>query len=138
MELTLILIYGAIAGLTAGTLNSIVAPFFLMRREVVPPWRTQSIVVQLASFGVHGFAGVALAFLFWLSWGLTAIVGVTWWERGLTFALLAWAALGLPLLANQVLYARMTWSLVAKSAWDWLSTCLLVGMACAWCWGNGR
>jgi len=138
MELTLILIHGAIAGLVAGTLNGIVAPLFLMRVGAMPPWRKPRTAVQFASVAVHLLAGLALALLFWLSWGLTAIISVAWWQRGLSFALLTWAALSGPLLTNQALHARVGWPLIAKSAWDWFSTCLLVGMACAWSWNDGR
>jgi hypothetical protein len=137
MELIQILIHGAIAGLIAGTLNAIVAPLFILRAQVSPSWRAQSVVLQLTSIGLHLLAGLALALLFWLSWGLIAIVSVAWWQRGLSFALLTWIALSWPLLANQVLQTRVTWPLVAKTAWDALCTCLLVGMACAWIWRNG-
>ena len=137
MELTFILIAGAVAGLAAGTLNGILTPVFL-GSSASPEWRRQRLVTHLASLAVHLLAGIALGFLFWLSWGLTAIVSVRWWQRGLSFAVLTWAAVVLPLITTQALHARITWQLIGKTAWDWLATCVLVGLTCAWVWGNGR
>ena len=136
MDLVNILFHGALAGVSAGVLAGFLAPIFIAPTDA--PWRDRKLAHDLAAVALHLIAGIALALLFWLSWGLTAIVGVPWWQRGGAFALLAWIALVIPLLTVQLLYARMGWRWFAKFAFDGLLTCALVGLACAWSWSGGR
>jgi len=136
MDLVAVLFYGALAGLSAGVLTEFIATYLV--NDKVAPWRERRLAHELAAVALHLLAGIALALLYWLSWGLTAIVGVEWWQRGMAFALLTWAALVLPLLATQLLYARVGWRWFVQFALDGLLTCAIVGLACAWTWSGGR
>jgi len=133
MEFGTVVVTGALAGMLAGALNGLIWGLFWRAS-----WRPQTLALHLATIGAHLLAAIALSSLFWLSWGLTAIVSVAWWTRGLSFALLCWAALCVPLLVSQLLSSRQSGTLILKSALEWLITCALVGLACAWTWTNGR
>ena len=50
--------------------------------------------------------------------GLTAIVGVPWWQRGSAFALILWCVCCLPLLAMQLLALKTHFSTAAAFAFD--------------------
>ena len=137
MELPVILFLSGVAGVFAGMLNNAAAPFFA-HADTRVAWRKQSWLVQLASIGTHLLWSLALGWLFWLSWGLTAIVSVAWWWRGLCFAAIAWVAACAPLLLDQALHARLSWRLLAQSAWNSFVVCFATSLACAWSWGGGR
>ena len=79
-------------------------------------------------------AGAILGFLFWLGWGLIAILRAPWPANGLLFGLLCWAGAALPALAGLGLRIRLPGRLLAVQALDWLVTCLAVGLACAYAW----
>lgn len=136
MDFIVVLFYGALAGLSAGALSGFFAPYFIAQSEAL--WRDRKLAHELAAIAVHLAAGIVLALLFWLSWGLAAIVGVPWWQRGGAFALLTWTALVLPILAIQALCMRVGWRWFVNFAFDGLLTCTLVGLACAWSWSGGR
>ncbi len=93
--------------------------------------------VQVAEAFLHMLFGVTLGFLFWLSWGLAAIVDVTWWVRGLAFGGLAAVAL-VPALLNTLLSGRMRGKLLAIFGSRWLTTCVVVGIGCAWSWEKSQ
>jgi hypothetical protein len=134
MELSLLLFFGGVAGLGAGTIALALAPLFAGSST----WRTRVALIEIVTICVHMAAGMGLALLFWLSWGLTAIVDVTWWQRGLAFAGLCWTVLCVPIGMQQLLQTHIDWRVVGKSALDALLTCTLVGLVCAWSWSNGR
>jgi ethanolamine transporter EutH len=79
-------------------------------------------------------AGAALGFLFWLGWGLIAVVGSPWYATGLLFGALCWAAIAAPVLATLLLHGRAQVRPVAAHAVEWLVTCLGVGLLCAFAW----
>lgn len=79
-------------------------------------------------------AGAALGFLFWLGWGLIAVVGSPWYATGLLFGVLCWAAIAAPVLATLLLHGRAQARPVAAHALEWLVTCLVVGLLCALAW----
>lgn len=138
MDLLLVLLHGALAGLSAGALAGFIAAYIVDGDLNNPLWRKRTLAHELTAVAAHLLTGVVLALLFWLSWGLTAIVGVAWWQRGLTFAALAFGALVLPLLAIQALYMRVNARWFAAFAVDGVLTCAMVGLACAWTWSAGR
>jgi uncharacterized membrane protein YedE/YeeE len=144
MELRAVVLAGALAGFTASALNSILwQPLWMAvsknsTHSESPHWRSPSVSLHLASVLLHLVAGSILGLLFWLSWGLTGIVSIPWWVRGLSFAGLTWIALCVPLLLSLVVSARISSALLAKSAMEWLTTCVLVGLACAWSWAEGK
>jgi len=79
-------------------------------------------------------AGAALGFLFWLGWGLIAVVGWPWYAIGLLFGGLCWAAIAAPVLATLLLHDRAQARPVAAHAVEWLVACLSVGLLCALAW----
>lgn len=87
---------------------------------------------------LHMLCGIALGALFWLSWGLAAVVDVAWWVRGLAFAGLCWLALSAPVIVELAIARRMALRDAALVAARWGTTCIVAGLACAWSWQNGR
>ena len=85
---------------------------------------------------LHLIAGVALGAMFWLSWGLAAIVDVTWYVRGLTFAGLTFFAASFPALASYMFATRdpkiSSIAVIAR----WATTCLAVSLSCSWNWSH--
>jgi hypothetical protein len=79
-------------------------------------------------------AGAALGFLFWLGWGLIAVVGWPWYAIGLLFGGLCWAAIAAPVLATLLLHGRAQARPVAAHAVEWLVACSSVGLLCALAW----
>ncbi len=135
MELAYHLFSGALAAVLAGLFNTVAAPALAtLRSGDRDQWRTQSLPSQFATLTVYLLVGIGLGLLFWLSWGLTAIVGVPWWLRGSAFALILWLMCCLPLLTMQLLALRLSWKTAAAFAIDWLVIFLSVGLACAWTW----
>jgi hypothetical protein len=144
MELRAILLAGVLASFVASALNSFLwVPLFQsLGQKAGPPamtlWRSFDIRIHLISLFAHVVAGVTLGFLFWVSWGLTAIVSIPWWQRGITFGLITWMGVAGPLLLSQIAGARVSALLVLKSAFEWLSACTLIGLWCAYQWSGGR
>ena len=134
MELTELLNAGGIAGLIGNAINSLWSIVFtrLQAKEANKRSGEQHIAMLVA----HLVVGIGLGFIFWLSWGFTAIVGVPWWQRGIIFALATWMLCCLPLISTQLLSVRVPRSVTAAVATQWLITFMLAGLACAWSWGH--
>ncbi len=131
MELSYLLFTGSLSGLVSILGHSVLWSFIEMtsgRRRAA-----HELQVQVAEAFLHMVFGVTLGFLFWSSWGLAAIVDVAWWVRGLVFGGLAAVALA-PALLNTLLTGRMQGALLAIVGSRWLTTCFVVGLACAWSW----
>ena len=138
MELAYQLFIGAVAGILAGLINSAAAPFYAsFGSQAHDAWRTPTIPLQLATLAIYLVAGIGLALLFWLSWGLAAVVGVPWWQRGLAFAVVLWLVSCVPVLAAQTLTLRVPRAAAIITAVEWLITLAFVGLACAWTWSEG-
>ena len=86
---------------------------------------------------VHMAAGVGLGLLFWLSWGLTAIVDVSWWWRGSIFGGLTWAVLVAPSVISIARALHIAAMPATVLAMRWAMTCMIAGLACAWSWERG-
>ncbi|MFO7303970.1 MAG: hypothetical protein C0P74_000510 [Gammaproteobacteria bacterium] len=131
MDLTQLLLSGSLAGLVSVLVHTTLWSALAM-------WNTKRAVPHaeppLPETILHMLAGVVLAFIFWLSWGLAAITDGRWWVRGLYFGGLAWLALTLPtivsLIVGRIIDAR-TGLLVASR---WATTAVSVGLTCAWSW----
>jgi len=138
VELTQVLFTGALAGCLAGALNAALTPLLARgKANAHEPWREQTLVTQIATLAIHLCAGVGFALLFWLSWGLAAVGGVPWWQRGLLFALLVWSATCLPLALAQWLALRLSAATALSIAAQWLTTSIVVSLACSWTWSKG-
>lgn len=131
MELSYLLFTGSLSGLVSILGHSVlwsVVEFAGRRRA-----GSHELQVQVAEAFLHMLFGVTLGLLFWLSWGLAAIVQVSWWLRGLVFGGLAAVAL-VPALLNTLLTGRMQGKLLAVFGSRWVTTCFVVGLGCAWSW----
>jgi len=127
---------GAIGGLMGALLLALASPLILRLRSLAPElWRDPSVLVQLTHSGLQIAAGLGLGFLFWLSWGLAAVVRVPWWTRGLIFALVCWAVLIVPVLAASALAVRRSSAMIFAS--EWLCICVCSGLSSAWTWTHG-
>jgi hypothetical protein len=135
LELTELLNAGGIAGLIGNALNGVCGVLFARLRPINAVSR-QSLEQRIAMLVAHLAVGVALGFVYWLSWGFTAIVGVAWWQRGIIFALATWTLCCVPLVSAQLLTLRIPRSVTATIATQWLTTFVLAGLACAWHWGH--
>jgi hypothetical protein len=135
MELSDLLNAGAIAAIVANALNSLLSIVLLrIRGGQSYPTAQDHLLTML----LHLCAGVGLGLVFWLSWGFTALVAITWWQRGLAFALLLWATLCVPFVIHVTMSQRARIDVALGVTLQWLTTLVLVGLACSWSWSQGR
>lgn len=85
---------------------------------------------------LHLIAGVTLGAIFWLSWGLAAVVDVSWYVRGFVFASLTFLAACLPALASYMLAARDPKVSSIAVIGRWATTFLAVSLSCSWNWSH--
>jgi hypothetical protein len=135
MELTALLNAGAIAAIAANAFNSMILLVAARARGLRDLPSAQE---QLSLLLLHLVAGVGLGLMFWLSWGFTAIVAVSWWQRGLAFALIVWSAVCVPNLLQTALTRQASWRAAMSTVAQWLVTLIAVGLACAWSWQRGN
>ena len=96
MELTYLLLMGALSGLVGVLAHSVVYSVF----ELIRSRGTAGGTLQMTDAFLHLVCGAGLGLLFWLSWGLAGLVEVPWWARGATFAALCWLPISLPAVLN--------------------------------------
>ena len=137
MELTYQLFIAALAAVLASAFNLVLAPFWTRLRGRSADGRGNVFAVQVAGLVVQICAGALLGFIYWLSWGLAAVVGVPWWLRGAMFALAFWSAGPLPALIAQAVVSRIQWRAAIVAVLEWLTTLIFVGLACGWVWSRG-
>jgi hypothetical protein len=93
-----------------------------------------TFAVAFAEALLHMLCGIGLSVLFWLSWGLAAVIAVPWWVRGASFGALCWLALTAPILLDLAFAVRLPGRTAALIAGRWAATCAIAGLACAWSW----
>lgn len=98
---------------------------------------TQMAQLDVPDILLHMLTGAGLGLLFWLSWGLTAIVDVPWWHRGLVFGGVNWLVLVAPTVISVARYRETGLQVGTVLAARWMTTCLIAGLACAWNWQRG-
>jgi hypothetical protein len=132
VELTYLLLMGALSGLVGVLAHSVVYSVF----ELIRSRGTVGGTLQLTDAFLHLVCGVGLGLLFWLSWGLAGLVEVPWWVRGVTFAALCWLPISLPAVLNASFSAQRALSTKATAvmATRWATTCLIAGLTCSWSW----
>jgi hypothetical protein len=136
IELLMTVLAGFAGGL-AGTLwGGIVSYPLLARAAPSGPghWLPESTPRLLLGAVVYGVCGAAAGFLFWLSWGLVALVATPWYVTGLLFGALLWAASALPALAVLSLRLREPSLALLVLAIEVLVASLAVGALCAYVW----
>ncbi|HLS80285.1 MAG TPA: hypothetical protein VK025_02665 [Steroidobacter sp.] len=131
---------GSLSGLLSVLIHSVLcAGMELIRGSPAadaPAAPPPSSSVEARGALLHMLCGAGLGLLFWLSWGLAAVVAVPWWLRGASFASLCWLALAAPIIADQLLAKRITRSTAVLTASRWATTCMIAGLACAWSWAR--
>jgi len=129
-------VFAGLAGGLAGVLwSGMVTTPWLARDGVVANGSQAETAARLfAGAALRAAAGAALGFLFWLGWGLIAIVGRPWYEVGLIYGALAWAASAAPALGTLLLRGHGPARPVAAHAVEWLFTCIAIGLLCAYSW----
>ena len=127
-------VFAGLAGGLAGVLWSGIVTARLDGDGALPASRTETAARVFAGAALRGMAGAALGFLFWLGWGLIAIVGRPWYEIGLIYGALAWAAVAAPALGTLLLHGHGPARPVFAHALEWLFTCLAIGLLCGLAW----
>jgi hypothetical protein len=129
MDLTYLMLTGSLSGLVSVLLHSILASAHAAVRPgtAIPP-------LQVADALLHMLYGCGFALLFWLSWGLAAVVAVPWWVRGLSFGGLCWLSFAVPSLVGVALSRGLSVPTIAAVASRWATTSGIAGLACAWSW----
>jgi hypothetical protein len=134
VELTYLLMMGSISGLAAVLAHSVLYSVY----ELIRSGGTDLSSLSFTDALLHLICGTGLGLLFWLSWGLAAMVDVSWWVRGLSFAMLCWVPVSLPaVLAAWISTAPergLSTKMMAMMASRWATTCLIAGLTCAWSW----
>lgn len=131
MEFSSLLAAGATGGLLAAVLLRLVWRMRASQQSDLPAWHEAQFLI------LHAAWGIGLGLLFWLSWGLTAIVGVSWWLRGAIFGLLCGGVLAAPILWLGRMLLAWRWHMLSAVFADALGTSILAGLLCAWSWAHG-
>lgn len=136
IELLMSLLAGFAGGLVGTLWNGIVSSALLaqVRAGDRHVWHDESAGRLFVGALLYGACGALLGFLFWLSWGLIALVGKPWLGVGILFGLLCWAGAALPALGMLHLRLRAPKRLAAVLALEWLVACLAIGVLCALTW----
>lgn len=136
IELLMSLLAGFAGGLVGTLWNNVVSSALLAQGRAGDrqAWHDESAGRLFAGALLYGACGALLGFLFWLSWGLIALVGKPWVAVGVLFGLLCWAGAALPALGMVHLRLRTPKRLAAVLALEWLVACLAIGVLCALSW----
>ena len=137
IELLMSLLAGFAGGLVGTLWNGLVSSALLARAREMDAWRSETLARLVAGAALYGAAGAVLGFLFWLSWGLVALVEEPWLVVGLLFGSLCWAGGALPALGMLQLRLREPKRVAAVLAVEWLVACLAAGVLCALAWHRG-
>jgi hypothetical protein len=129
MDLTYLMLTGSLSGLVSVLLHSILASALAAARP-----GTAATPLQLSDALLHMLYGCGFALLFWLSWGLAAVVDVPWWVRGLSFGSLCWVSFAVPSVTGAALSRGLPVATIAALALRWATTSVIAGLACAWSW----
>ena len=136
VELIMTLLAGFAGGLV-GTLwgGLVTAPALaLMPRWRPANWAPETTPRLLGGALLYGLGGAAAGFLFWLGWGLTALVATPWALVGLLYGALLWSFAVLPAVGIGGLRMRQPAALVALLAVEYLVAATAVGLFCAYAW----
>jgi hypothetical protein len=136
IELLMSLLAGFAGGLVGTLWSGIVSSALLSgaRSAALQSWHSETAGRLFMGALVYGLGGAALGFLFWLGWGLVALVERPWPYVGLLFGLICWAGAALPVLGMLHLKLREPKRLAAVLAVEWLVACLAIGLLCAMAW----
>lgn len=139
MERSYLLLLGALSGLVSVLLHAVLWSLLELVRPaggtlVAIETRAAMARIDIPDILLHVLGGIGLGLIFWLSWGLAAVVSVPWWTRGLVFGGLAWAFVGLPAIISLARARSGALGATGVIALQWATTCVIAGLACAWSW----
>lgn len=130
-------VFAGVSGGLAGMLWSglVTAPWLARGNPQAATDEPQdTAAAMLAGAAVRAASGGLLGFLFWLGWGLIAVVNTPWYATGLLYGTLCWAALAAPVVGTWPLRRSTGGSAAIAHAVEWLVTCLAIGLLCAYAW----
>lgn len=133
IELVMCILGGAAGGLV-GTTWAILVSGPLLRRAGARSAARESTAAFIQDAVLYAGAGGAAGLLFWLAWGLPAIVNLPWPAVGLAYGALLYCAGALPLLGLARLRLGQPPLLLAIVALEWLVACAAIGQLCALAW----
>jgi hypothetical protein len=136
VELFMTVLAGFAGGLV-GTLWSglVTGPALALAPHLRPAgWSPETASRLLAGALLYGAGGAAAGFLFWLGWGLTALVATPWPLVGLLYGALLWSIAALPALGVGTLRLRQSRALLALLALEYLAASTAIGLFCAYAW----
>jgi len=137
MEISYFLLTGSLGALISILAHSVTYSGLELLRKPQLNTLLATLQVSVAETILHMLSGIAMGFLFWLSWGLAAVVDVPWWWRGLGFGVLCGLGVALPSLATLSMIRQEPLAISMAVSARWLTTCLIVGLACGWQWAKG-
>lgn len=97
-------------------------------------WQAENLRRLVASVLLRAVSGAALGFLFWLGWGLIAVLRAPWPVIGALFGLLCWMGAALPALATLGMRVQLPRHSLRVHAIDWLVSSLAIGLLCSYAW----
>jgi hypothetical protein len=129
-------VFAGLSGGLAGVLWSglVTTPWIARGAHAAVDVAMESALRVFAGAALRAAAGAALGFLFWLSWGLIAVVGLPWYAVGLLYGVMTWAALAAPALGTLLLRGDWPARPIVAHTVEWLATCVMIGLLCAWSW----
>jgi hypothetical protein len=134
MERSYLLLTGALSGLVSLLAHAVIWSIAELLQPRLREANTSNRQLDIPDVLLHLLAGTGMGLLFWLSWGLAAIVDVPWWWRGSIFGGLAWLTLAAPAVISLARARQMGAGPVLIIVTRWGTTCLIAGLACAWGW----
>ena len=129
-------VFAGLAGGLAGVLWSgvVTTPWLARAGDVASGSHAETTARLVAGAALRAAAGAALGFLFWLGWGLIALVGQPWYAIGALYGALCWSAIAAPVLGTLLLRRHAPASLLVAHATEWLFTFAAIGLLCALAW----
>jgi hypothetical protein len=136
IELWMTIFAGLAGGLAGVVWGGLITTPWLARRggPGVGTSQVETAARFLAAAALHAVAGGALGFLFWLGWGLIALVGQPWYVIGVLYGGLCWLASAVPVLGTLLLRGQAPVAVLVAHATEWLFTCAAIGLLCALAW----
>jgi hypothetical protein len=139
IELLMSVLAGIAGGLCGTLWSGLVSQPLLAHWPALRPdvWQPESAQRLLIGATTYALGGAAAGLLFWLSWGLVAVVAAPWWRIGAGYGALVCVAGAMPTLAGLALRMGRGRAALAVMAVEALVACVAAGVLCAFVWHRG-
>jgi hypothetical protein len=136
VELFMTLLAGFAGGLVGALWSGLVTgPVLALSPRLRPAgWTVETAPRLMAGAFLYGAGGALAGFLFWLGWGLSALVATPWPLVGLLYGALLWAIAVVPATGVGALRLRHSRGLFALLALEYLAASVAIGLFCAYAW----